>query len=239
MLDSRPTLLAVAMAVGSCTTAGEDVPATTTATTLPTATTTTTSTIAAPIVTVPRFTGASEPVDAARLRASWRPGCPVPPEELRLVTIVHWGFDDKIHDGEVVVHEAHADAMLEVFSALFDARFPLEQVRLVDEFGGDDDRSMAANNTSAFNCRPATGSTRWSEHAYGRAIDLNPIQNPYVTRSGKVLPPEGSVYVERDNRPGLILDPGPVVDAFTAIGWRWGGHWSSGKDYQHFSATGR
>ena len=116
----------------------------------------------------------------------------------------------------------------------------IEQVRLVDEFGGDDDRSMAANNSSAFNCRKATGSDRWSEHAFGGAVDINPVQNPYVTGSGAVLPPNGAAHTRRDRAtPGLITAGDPVVKAFAAIGWRWGGDWSEGKDYQHFSATGR
>lgn len=136
-------------------------------------------------------------------------------------------------------HADHADAVVGVFRALFDARFPVEQVRLVDEFGGDDDQSMAANNTSAFNCRLATGSQRWSEHAYGRAVDINPVQNPFVTRSGAVLPPEGTAHTRRDPAtPGLITADGPAVAAFGAVGWQWGGDWSTGKDYQHFSATG-
>ena len=156
------------------------------------------------------------------------------------MTLNHWGFAGEVREGELVVHADWAEAIVAVFRALFEDRFPVEQVRLVDEFGGDDDRSMAANNTSAFNCRAATGSTRWSEHAYGRAIDINPIQNPYVMRSGAVLPPEGAAHARRDPAtPGLITTDGPVVAAFDAIGWHWGGRWSSGKDYQHFSATGR
>ena len=177
---------------------------------------------------------------AARMRSSWRPGCPVPLEDLRLLVIRHWGFDGTVRPGELVVHADAADALIEVFRRLFAARFPLEQVRLVDDFGGDDDRSMAANNTSAFNCRRATGSQRWSEHAYGRAVDLNPVQNPFVTRGGAVLPPQGADHVRRDAAtPGLITADGPVVAAFRAVGWQWGGHWPSGKDYQHFSASGR
>ena len=159
---------------------------------------------------------------------------------MRLLTLTHWGFDGRTRQGELVVAADVADGVVEVFRTLFDARFPIESLRLVDEFGGDDDRSMAANNTSAFNCRHATGSTRWSEHAYGRAIDINPLQNPYVTSSGGVLPPEGAAHVDRDAAtPGLVTADGPVVAAFRDIGWGWGGHWSSGKDYQHFSSTGR
>ena len=189
------------------------------------------------------FTGTVSSIDdvtAARMRSSWRPGCPVPLQDLRLLAIRHWGFDGRPRAGELVVHAAAADAVLDVFRALFTARFPIEQVRLVDEFGGDDDRSMAANNTSAFNCRRATGSQRWSEHAYGRAVDLNPVQNPFVTRNGAVLPPQGADHVRRDPATrGLITADGPVVAAFRAVRWAWGGHWSSGKDYQHFSASGR
>lgn len=99
--------------------------------------------------------------------------------------------------GELVVHADVAEDIVGVFRALYEARFPIDQMRLVDDFGGDDDRSMEANNTSAFNCRKATGSSRWSEHAYGRAVDLNPVQNPYVTRSGAMLPPSGGPFVDR------------------------------------------
>ena len=177
---------------------------------------------------------------AARMSASWRPGCPVPLADLRLLTLTHWGFDGRPRRGELVIAAQYADQIVSVFRRLFDARFPIESMRLVDEFGGDDDRSMAANNTSAFNCRAATGSTRWSEHAYGRAVDVNPIQNPYVTGSGAVLPPEGVDHATRDpTTPGLITADGPVVTAFENIRWEWGGKWPSGKDYQHFSATGR
>ena len=174
------------------------------------------------------------------MSASWRTGCPVPLESLRLLTVSHWDFDGNHLQGELVVHAAVADDIVTVFRRIHEARFPIQQLRLVDDFGGDDDRSMAANNTSAFNCRQATGSSRWSEHAYGRAVDINPVQNPYVTRSGAVLPPEGAAYTKRDPAtPGLITAGGPVVAAFRAIGWGWGGNWSSGKDYQHFSASGR
>jgi hypothetical protein len=171
------------------------------------------------------------------MTASWRPGCPVPLRDLRLVTITHWGFDGQPRPGELVVHTSQAERIRRVFAELFAARFPIEQVRLVDEFGGDDDRSMAANNTSAFNCRRAFGSTRWSQHAYGKAIDVNPLRNPYVTRSG-VYPPGGREFIRRDGSiPGVITARGPVVQAFGGIGWRWGGAWAN-PDYQHFSASG-
>ena len=116
----------------------------------------------------------------------------------------------------------------------------IRRIWLVDAYGSSDDRSLAANNTSAFNCRFVAGTTRWSEHAYGRAIDLNPVQNPYVSSSGHVSPPSGAAYVDRSKRAkGMIHAGDAVVRAFVAIGWGWGGYWGSPKDYQHFSATGR
>lgn len=156
------------------------------------------------------------------------------------MTAAHWGFDGTVRRGELVVHEDNAQEIVTVLRSLFEDRFPVEQMRLVDEFGGDDDRSMAANNTSAFNCRRATGGSRWSEHAYGRAVDVNPIQNPFVTASGRILPPEGAPHAMRTrSTPGLITGDGPAVAAFRAVGWKWGGDWSRGRDYQHFSVTGR
>jgi poly-gamma-glutamate synthesis protein (capsule biosynthesis protein) len=111
-------------------------------------------------------------------------------------------------------------------------------MRLVDDFGADDDASVTADNTSAFNCRPVTGGTRWSQHSYGRAIDVNPFENPYVT-DGSVLVPGSATYVDRSNvRPGMILAGDAVVDAFTSRGWTWGGSWTSPIDYQHFSTSG-
>ncbi len=176
-----------------------------------------------------------------RIQHSWRPGCPVPLEDLRLLTVAHWGFDGREHRGELVVHADAADGLGGVFRSLFDARYPIERMELVDVYGADDDASMAANNSSGFNCRPVTGNPGvWSEHSFGRAIDLNPVQNPYVTSAGAVLPPSGEAYVDRSrSSPGMIHADDAVVRAFAAIGWAWGGDWTSPKDYQHFSATGR
>lgn len=177
----------------------------------------------------------------ARMQHSWRPGCPVPLEDLRLLSARYWGFDGDAHMGELVVHEDYAYDVLGALEELFDAGFPIERMRLVDVYGGDDDSSMAANNTSAFNCREVTGRPGvWSEHSYGRAIDINPVQNPYVTEGGLILPPAGEEYADRsEHAPGMVHRDGPVVDAFAAIGWGWGGDWSEPVDYQHFSATGR
>jgi hypothetical protein len=191
----------------------------------------------------PVFHGEVRPIDPAtrdRMQASWRPGCPVPVEDLRLLRLDFWGFDGFIHNGELVVHADVADAVVTVFHRLWDARFPIERMQLVDDYGADDDRSMAANNTSAFNCRPVAGTTRWSEHAFGHAVDVNPLINPYVTSSGRVSPPEGAPYADRTRQdPGLIHAGDVVVQAFADVGWSWGGSWTGAKDYQHFSSTGR
>jgi poly-gamma-glutamate synthesis protein (capsule biosynthesis protein) len=171
---------------------------------------------------------------------SWRRGCPVGFTGLRLLTVSHWGFDGGIHRGRLVVNRDEASEMLRALRSLFELRYPIRQMRLVDAYGADDHRSMAADNTSAFNCRFVAGSPGvWSEHAYGRALDLNPLENPYVTESGYVSPPAGAPFADRSRRAkGLIHCGGPVVAAFAAVGWGWGGSWAWPKDYQHFSATG-
>ena len=175
-----------------------------------------------------------------RVRYSWRRGCPVGPVELRLLRVDHWGLDGRVHRGELIVHRDHARRILVVLEKLFKARYPIQRLRLVDAYRADDDRSMAANNTSGFNCRRVSGSSRWSEHAFGRAIDLNPLRNPYVTRGGRVSPPAGRPYADRARRAaGMIHGGDAVVRAFAAAGWRWGGYWSGSRDYQHFSSTGR
>jgi hypothetical protein len=175
-----------------------------------------------------------------RVRYSWRRGCPVGPVELRLLRANFWGFDGRVHTGELIVHRDHARRMLGVLGKLFKARYPIQRLKLVDVYRADDDRSMAANNTSGFNCRRVSGSSSWSEHAFGRAIDLNPLRNPYVTRGGRVSPPAGRPYANRGRRAaGMIHGGDAVVRAFAAAGWRWGGYWSGSRDYQHFSSTGR
>lgn len=241
----RPVVMAAVMLLGSACASGQSADETTKLV-VPRAEVPVTAAAAPPSPTTttapPRFASSIAAIDdstATRLSASWRPGCPVPLDRLRLLTVTHWGFDRMPHQGEVVVHTDDAEKIRSVFAALFEAGFPIEQVRLVDEFGADDDRSMAANNTSGFNCRRARGSTRWSEHAYGRAVDINPVQNPYLTPGGDVVPPGGREFIRRDaTRQGLITGDGPVVAAFTSIGWRWGGAWPN-PDYQHFSASGR
>lgn len=171
---------------------------------------------------------------------SWRRGCPVPLRDLRLVRLAYVGFDGEAHLGALVVHRWYPQSILRVFRRLYEARFPIRRMRLVDRYGANDDRSMAADNTSAFNCRLRAGSsTEWSQHAYGRAIDVNPVENPFVTPM-YVSPPAGAAYVDRtQDLPGMVHLHDRVWWAFHAIGWAWGGSWTASLDYQHFSANGR
>jgi hypothetical protein len=170
---------------------------------------------------------------------SWRPGCPVALRDLRLVVARHWSFEGKARTGRLVVHRDVAGPVLTVLRQLYEAGFPIRRMRLVDAYGGSDFRSIEADNTSAFNCRRVEGTDRWSEHAYGRAIDVNPIENPYVSGGGTSH--RASVpYLDRSrSRPGMAVEGGVLVRAFDAIGWGWGGRWSGVRDYQHFSASGR
>jgi hypothetical protein len=171
---------------------------------------------------------------------SWHRGCPVGLDELRLVRAPHWGFDGRVHTGRLVVHRDVARAVLGVLRRLYEAHFPIRRMVPVDAYGASDFRSIEADNTSAFNCRYVEGTTRWSEHSYGRAIDLNPIENPYVTVAGTTAHAASRPYLSRTPyRPGMAVEGGVVVRAFDAAGWGWGGRWSGDRDYQHFSASGR
>ncbi len=193
-----------------------------------------------PNLAAPVFSGSIAEIGADHLPHSWRPGCPVPVESLRLLTLNYWDFDGKVQTGELVIHRDHADEVLSVMRGLFDRRFPIERMELIDKYQGDDDLSVAANNTSAFNCRPVTGRPGvWSQHAYGWALDINPVQNPYIS-NGVVSPPSAARFKDRSlKEPGMVLAGDSVVRSFGAIGWKWGGNWRNPKDYQHFSATGR
>jgi hypothetical protein len=171
---------------------------------------------------------------------SWRPGCPVGLSGLRLVTARHWGFDGRVRTGRLVVHRTVAKPIVRVLRRLYDGRVPIRRMRLIDAYGGSDFRSIEADNTSAFNCRRVEGTSRWSMHAYGLAIDVNPIENPYVSAGGHVAHRASRPYVDRTRiRPGMAYRGGTLVDAFTAIGWGWGGSWRGARDYQHFSSNGR
>lgn len=174
---------------------------------------------------------------------SWHEGMGCPGRAaLSLLTIPHHDFTGDRRDGHLVVAAAEAETLLDIFAELFAAGYPIQQMRPVHEFGGNDDLSMAANNTSAFNCRTVGGGTRLSDHAFGTAVDINPVQNPYVTKHG-TAPAAGADFDDAAERgpgmPGVIRAGDAVVRAFTTRGWGWGGTWRNSKDYQHFSRSGR
>jgi hypothetical protein len=181
-------------------------------------------------------------LDAALRRSmtgvSWRPGCPVPLADLRLLRLSYRGFDGQVHQGELVVNADAVHAVRTAFLGLFSAHYPIRRMRLVEAYGGSDERSMLADNTSAFNCRGVPGSTAWSQHAYGRAVDVNPFENPEV-RGTAVDPPAAGAWANRSRTaPAVIHHGGAAWRAFAAAGWTWGGDWSYPLDYMHFSATG-
>ena len=170
---------------------------------------------------------------------SWHAGCPVGFSELRLVTARHFRFDGQVRSGRLVVHRSAAGPVVRVLRRLYERRFPIRRMQLIDAYGASDFRSIEADNTSAFNCRRVEGTSRWSLHAYGVAVDVNPIENPYVTSDGRVAHRASRAYVDRTRiRPGMAYAGGTLVEAFRAVGWRWGGTWTGAKDYQHFSRTG-
>ncbi|MGW0701596.1 M15 family metallopeptidase [Streptomyces sp. NPDC002867] len=187
----------------------------------------------------PRLAATVRDVPGEKLGASHGPGCPVPPQRLRLITMNHWGFDGRVHRGELIVHQDMVRPVLRVFREIFDERFPIRRMRVMAEYDGSDARAMADDNTSAFNCRRVTGDAgHLSRHSYGDAVDINPLENPYVDRSGAVHPPAAGRHLERDPAAeGLIMPGDAVTRAMESAGWQWGGHWSP-PDYQHFSADG-
>ena len=171
----------------------------------------------------------------------WHQGCPVGLSDLRVLTVTHWGFDGRVHTGQLVANQDAVPKLERVFRRLYELRFPIRDMRLSDAYA----RSQPSDVSDAFECRQAvpspctggTGTGHWSEHAYGEAIDLNPVENPYVgcgmTRDAVSRP-----YLDRSRlRKGMVT--AAVVAAFQSVGWGWGGAWSgSTKDYMHFSATG-
>ena len=176
---------------------------------------------------------------------SWHPGCPVPLSRLRLLTVTQWGFDRRAHAGQLVVNQDAAAPLARVFRRLYELRFPIRHLRLADAYGPARARPADGDVSGAFECRQAvpspcpggTGTGSWSEHAYGEAVDLNPVENPYVG-CGRTRNRSSERYLDRSRlRRGMVTPA--VVRAFRSIGWGWGGDWSgSTKDYMHFSASG-
>ena len=174
------------------------------------------------------------PVSAAELGATWRPGCPVAPTALRRVELDYVGFDGDMHRGQLVVNQDIVDDVIAIFNDLTRLRYPIEKMRTVEHYrGAEDELSMRDNNTSAFNCRVLGDG--WSVHAYGRAVDINPLINPYIDASGDLQPITAARYLDRRRDDlGLLHSGDAAVWAFTSRGWRWGGDWHNPIDYQHF-----
>ncbi|TMK61163.1 MAG: M15 family metallopeptidase [Actinobacteria bacterium] len=196
------------------------------------------SVLALPLVLL-AFHGSIQPLRAP-LRGEvaahrWHRGCPVPLSRLRVASVSYWGFDGRVHTGRLVVNQAVAAPLLGVFRRLYRLHFPIRRMQPVDNSGGD---------TSGFDCRQAvpspcssgSGTGHWSMHAYGEAVDVNPIENPY-TGCGRTRERRSIPYLDRSRlRKGMVTPA--VVAAFRAIGWSWGGDWTGTKDYMHFSANG-
>lgn len=171
-------------------------------------------------------------------RSTWQPACPVKSTDLRYLTMAFWGFDGRAHTGEMLVNAKGAAGITKVFGQLFAAHFPLEEMRVTSPAELTAPPTGDGNSTSAFVCRPARGQTSWSAHAYGLAVDVNPFCNPY-SQGKLVLPELASAYLDRANRrPGMVLAGDATVRAFAAIGWSWGGAWTSPKDRMHFTGNG-
>ena len=171
---------------------------------------------------------------------SYRAGCPAPLSSLKFVTLKYIGFDGKEHTGELIVNKSVTKDIVSIFKSLYDAKYPIRKMHLVSNYGGSDFASIEADNTSAFNCRPVDGTNKWSKHSYGKAIDINPIENPFVTRSGHTSHKASRKFVRRAKASNssayraLMLRNDYIVKIFKQHGWRWGGDFNSYKDYQHF-----
>lgn len=186
------------------------------------------------------FVGSVETIpDDVLARSSWTDECPVTRDELRYLTVSHHGFDGDVHTGEIIVNASFAEEVVGVFRRMFEAEFPIEQMRVTRLDEVDDHPTGDYNETGSFVCRPAVGSENWSMHAYGLAIDVNPFHNPYL-KGDLVIPELASTYTDREEeRRGMIFAGDVVVEAFAEIGWEWGGNWNTLKDWMHFSSTGR
>jgi hypothetical protein len=176
-----------------------------------------------------------QPVTAAELGTTWRPGCPVEPAQLRRVEVDYLGFDGRTHRGELIVHQDLVPDVIAIFGQLHRLGYPVDKIRTVDHYpDANDELSMEDNNTSAFNCRLIPGTDEWSPHAYGRAIDINTLINPCLYASGYFEPENAAAYLDRSRTdPGLIHSGDPAEQVFTERGWQWGGYWRA-PDYQHF-----
>jgi hypothetical protein len=185
------------------------------------------------------------PVRSEVKARAWHVGCPVPLSGLRLLTVGYWGFDNRVHAGQLVVNESAAQPLAKVFRQLYELHFPIHHMRLADVYGPPKGRPRDGDVTGSFECRQAvpspctggSGTGHWSMHAYGLAVDINPVENPYVG-CGMTRDKTALSYLDRSKvRRGMVTQA--VVRAFASVGWGWGGSWTGDtKDYMHFSSTG-
>jgi hypothetical protein len=187
----------------------------------------------------PVFSASISDVTEARLAHSWTADCPAALADLVWIDLDHWGFDGVVHSGSIVVARSEGENVVAIFRRLFEIGYPIESVIPIGDLPvGIEDDDPNYNNTSALHCRKATGSSRWSEHAKGLAIDINPFQNPFIT-SNILWPANSARYLDRSlGEPAMIVAGDETVKAFADHGWLWGGNWVSIKDYQHFSVSG-
>ncbi len=170
---------------------------------------------------------------------SYKKGCTIPLTDLRYLKVLHYTRDGEIRLGEMICHKDISDDLIDIFRTLYTARYPIERMMLVDEYGADDERSMTANNTTCFNYRTVANSRTLSNHSKGRAIDINPLYNPHVKRlrngTTRTSPAAGKPYADRTRTFDYKIDTQDLCyKEFTRHGFRWGGHWKHSKDYQHF-----
>lgn len=169
---------------------------------------------------------------------SYKADCTLPRENLRYIHVLHVGFDNQVHEGELVVNKDIADDVLEIFKELYESGYQIEKVRLVDEYDADDEASMSDNNSSAFNFRFISHTTKISKHGMGMAVDINTLYNPYVkTVDGEfsIEPANATDYVDRSRDFSHKIDHDDLCyKLFTEHGFEWGGDWTHSKDYQHF-----
>lgn len=166
--------------------------------------------------------------------SSYREDSPVSLEELAYIQLMYWSFDNIPQQGEIIVNQILAEEVAEIFKEIYEAKFPIDKMRLIDRYQADDYLSMADNNTAAFCVRDSWGSNKLSKHSYGLAVDINPVQNPYI-KDNTVIPEEGRDFQRRSRISKGMIIPGDVVyTAFKKRGWTWGGEWKTLKDYQHF-----
>jgi hypothetical protein len=190
------------------------------------------------------FYGYYEPIPAAlqsKMKTyTWQSTCPVPLDQLSYIKLAYWGFDNKPHEGELIINRKYAQEILQIFKTLYDKKFPIHSMKLMEDFRGNDSASTLANNTTAFNCRAMVNNQAlYSLHSYGWAIDINPRQNPFVENN--TITPRGSeTYADRTHiRPGMIVKNSIIYDEFMKRGWVWGGAWPHLQDYQHFEKPGK